>query len=342
MTWLYPIRRAMMNAVIYLVFGVVWILTSDSVVELLVSSGPMMTRVQSFKGIAFVIASAVVIFLLVRRELQRVHRAEEELRRENATRRQAEEDLRALSRDLEQRVAQRTAQLEAVNEELEAFSYSVSHDLRAPLKTTDAYIEMLLDDMGNTLDPEVVRRLGVLRERTGDMARRIDDLLVLSRLGRKEMTKTDIDMNLLVTDIVDLLEEAHPDRRISFTAGPLPRALGDPGLVRVVLENLLTNAVKYTAPRGIARIDVRGRTENGQAVYSVDDNGVGFDARHADKVFNAFERLHSDADFEGSGIGLALVQRIVTRHGGQTWAEAEAGKGATFHFSLPLADRNSV
>ena len=341
MTWLHPFRRALMNAVIYLVFGVVWILASDSVVELFVYPGPMMTLVQSFKGIAFVVASAVVIFLLMRRELRRVHSAEEELRRENATRKKAEEDLRALSQDLEKRVARRTAQLETVNRELEAFSYSISHDLRAPLKTTDAYIQMLLDDMRDTLDPEVERRLGVLRERTADMARRIDDLLVLSRLGRKEITETGIDMNLLVTDIMDLLEEAHPDRRISFTAGPLPHALGDPGLVRVVLENLLSNAVKYTAPRGIARIDVRGRLENGHAVYTIDDNGVGFDTHYADKVFNAFERLHNAEDFEGTGIGLALVQRIVARHGGKSWAEAETGKGATFHFTLPPANGSS-
>ena len=327
MTWLHPFRRAMMNALIYLVFGVIWILASDSVVGILVSPGPTMTLVQSFKGIAFVAASAAVIFLLMRRELRRVHSVEEELR--------------ALSRDLENRVARRTAQMEAMNRELEAFSYSVSHDLRAPLKSSDAYIQMLLDDMGAALDPEVVRRLGVLRERTGDMARRIDDLLVLSRLGRKEIAETGIDMSLLVTDIMDLLEEANPDRRISFTAGPLPRALGDPGLVRVVLENLLSNAVKYTAPRGIARIDVRGRLENGHAVYTVDDNGVGFDAQYADKVFNAFERLHSDKEYEGTGIGLALVQRIVARHGGKSWAEAETGKGATFHFTLPPATGSS-
>lgn len=335
---LHPFRRPLMNAFIYLAFGVIWILASDTVVDLLVPAGPMTTRVQSFKGIAFVIASAAVIFILVQRELSRVRRAEEELRRENATRRQAEKELRDLSHDLEERVAERTAQLEVANNELEAFSYSVSHDLRAPLKSVDNYTELLLEEFGDTLDPEVVRRIGVMRDRTGDMTRRIDDLLVLSRLGRHEMRRGPIDMNLLVTDIMEILEEGNTGRRIEFTAGPLPGATGDAGLIRVVLENLLANAVKYTTPRDISRIDVRGRTEDGRGIYSISDNGVGFDPQHADKVFAPFERLHNTNQFEGSGIGLAMVQRIVTRHGGEVWAEAAPDRGAVFHFSLPATE----
>lgn len=341
MSTLPPFRRPLLNALIYLAFGVAWILGTDALVGLVVPSGPMMTSVQSFKGIAFVIASAAVIFILVQRELGRVRRAEEELRREIDHRRQAEEQLRSLSHELEERVASRTAQLETVNAELEAFSYSISHDLRAPLKAVDSYIQMLFDDFGETLEPEITRRIGVLRDSTNDMTRRIDDLLVLSRLGRREMTEAVVDMNLLATDIMEILENANPDRLIEFTAGPLPDTFGDPGLIRVVLENLLTNAVKFTMPREIARIDVRGRTENDLCIYSVSDNGVGFAPQYGDKAFQVFQRLHSADEFEGTGIGLALVQRIVTRHGGKAWAEAEIGQGATFHFSLPAARKSA-
>jgi PAS domain S-box-containing protein len=249
--------------------------------------------------------------------------------------RQASEELAALNAELEERVTARTAELEAANRELEAFSYSVSHDLRAPLRSVDGFSKILLQDHGEQLDAEARRVLGVVVRNVGQMGRLIDDLLAFSRVSRKELERQPVDMDRLARSVSEELRAAEPERAIEVDIGPLGGTLGDPGLLRQVWANLLGNAFKFTRPAGRPRIEVSSEQVDGDCRYTVNDNGVGFDPAYADNLFKPFQRLHPTAEFEGTGIGLAIVARIVLRHGGRVWAEGEPGAGATFGFSLP-------
>lgn len=257
---------------------------------------------------------------------------------------------------LERRVAERTAeldaarreieerarQLEAVNKELESFSYSVSHDLRAPLRHIHGYAEMLAGDAGSRLSEEAKRCLQVISEASAEMAQLIDDLLAFSRMGRAEMHETEVDLDELVRGAIQGLEVATRGRNIRWSIGPLPRVRGDPSMLKQVYANLLGNAVKYTGPRDPAVIEVGyAQAEDDREVLFVKDNGVGFDMQYADKLFGVFQRLHGADEFEGTGVGLASVRRIIGRHGGRVWAEASPGKGASFYFTLKAstADR---
>jgi signal transduction histidine kinase len=257
------------------------------------------------------------------------------LAREVAERSRAEQEILRLNAELEDRVHRRTAQLESANRELEAFSFSVSHDLRAPLRHIDGYAHMLQEDAVGRLNGDMQRYLDTIRDSARRMGALIDELLAFSRLGRQPLERTAIDMNVLVEHMLHEMHGGRPNHsRVQVAA--LPSVHGDPALLRQVWINLLSNALKYSAKRGdAAEVEVSGEREGDVIRYRVRDNGVGFDMRYVDKLFGVFHRLHSQEEFEGTGVGLAIVQRIVTRHGGRVWADGELGRGATFTFELP-------
>lgn len=257
----------------------------------------------------------------------------------------AADEIRALNEGLEQRVAERTrellrvnAELEATNRELESFSYSASHDLRAPLRAIEQLTGLILADHGEAMPPEAHRYLGLIRRSTERMSMLIEDLLRFAKTARQPLHRTRVDVNALVRHCLDECAAEIERRAIDVRIEPLPDCDADPGLLRQVYANLIGNAVKYTRRQAAARIRIgSARDEAGRCVYSVSDNGAGFDMRQAERLFGVFQRLHSGAEFEGSGVGLAIVHRIVSRHGGEVWAESQPDRGSTFHFTLEEA-----
>ena len=237
-------------------------------------------------------------------------------------------------RRAEQALQRRTNELDAVNKELEAFSYSVSHDLRAPLRSVDGFSQALLEDYGSKLDEEgneFLRRVRAASQRMGQL---IDDLLDLARVTRGEMNAETVDISALARSIVAEFRQNEPERQVDVVISDDLVAEGDERLLRVALENLLGNAWKYTGKNQDARIELGFVDHDGEAAYFVRDDGIGFDMTYADKLFGAFQRLHATSEFDGTGIGLATVQRIILRHGGRVWAESAVGEGATFYFTL--------
>lgn len=237
--------------------------------------------------------------------------------------------------DLESKVTERTVQLESVNKELEAFSYSVSHDLRTPLRAVNGYSIMLKEDYEDKLDAEGVRIIDNIIKNAKTMGQLIDELLAFSRLGKKELAFSKVEMKPLAQSVIEELLENGTKEKYRIGIGPLPSSNADRTLIKQVLMNLVGNAIKYSSRKENPAIEIGAQEESKRVVYFVKDNGVGFDMAYAGKLFGVFQRLHSQEEFEGTGVGLALVKRVIDKHGGQVWAEAEENKGATFYFSLP-------
>lgn len=251
-------------------------------------------------------------------------------------RERTDQQIRKFNEDLEQRVRDRTVELEAANRELEAFSYSVSHDLRAPIRHINGFCSILMEDFGAELSPGATGYLQKVREAANRMGCLVDDLLRLAQVSRQELRLEETDLGLSVRQVLNELAADSTDRKIDWKVGPLPTVICDAGLVKQVFSNLMGNAIKYTRGRENAVIEIGQEESAGVRALFVRDNGAGFDMQDAGKLFGAFQRLHRQDEFEGTGIGLATVHRILEKHGGRIWAQAELGKGAVFYFTLRL------
>jgi PAS domain S-box-containing protein len=255
-------------------------------------------------------------------------------------RKNAEFQIKKLNEELEVRVIQRTELLEAANKELEAFSYSVSHDLRAPLRSVHSFTKILMEEYEDKLDAEGKRICGIISSSATQMGGLIDDLLNFSRIGRSSLNQGMIDMNSLSAMVFTDLSNEMEKSRTNLKIGKLHRVYGDQSLIKQVWNNLISNALKYSSKEITPEISIGSSKEGEMITYFIKDNGVGFDMQYVHKLFGVFQRLHSEAEFEGNGVGLAIVQRVIVKHGGKVWAEGDIGKGATFYFALPVQDIN--
>jgi light-regulated signal transduction histidine kinase (bacteriophytochrome) len=319
----WPLRVALA----YLVFGILWIFFSDRAQFWLGIDVASALRFQTAKGWLFVMGSAVLIFVLlsvVQRRNQAVLAALLESRNE----------VSRINAELEQRVIERTHQLEAANRELEAFAYAVSHDLRAPLRSLSGFSQILRETMPPGLDDKSLHYLSRIHDASLKMSGLIEDLLSLSRVSRTALTPTSVDLTQLWEDAAVVIRERYPGREVSLTVQPNLTVMGDLRLLRIALENLLDNAWKYSSVRTLAQITIGAEQRDGQCVYFIRDNGIGFDMAYANKLFWPFQRLHTESQFPGTGIGLVTVQRIVIMHGGRIWADAAPDRGATFFFTV--------
>jgi light-regulated signal transduction histidine kinase (bacteriophytochrome) len=311
---------------IYLAFGALWIFLTDRLLIWLRLDPELILKLQMTKGWVFVGGSALLLYVLLRRQQRRDRAALSALR-------DSQDEVRRANSGLEQRVAERTRQLEAANRELESFAYAVSHDLRAPLRSLAGFSQILQESAAD-LDEKSRHYLTRIQEASQRMSSLIDDLLGLSRISRAEFNARALNLSEIGAEAAAAVRERYAARDVELTIAPGMNVTGDARLLRIALENLLDNAWKYTAHAAPARVTVGLRQEPDGPVYFVSDNGIGFDMSYAGKLFVPFQRLHTDTEFPGSGIGLVTVQRIIARHGGRIWAEARPGEGATFSFTL--------
>lgn len=242
--------------------------------------------------------------------------------------------IRESNKYLEEVISVRTSELRSINEELESFTYTVSHDLRAPLRAIDGFSRVLLEDYGDKFDDQGKMYLEIIKNNVEKMGQLIDDLLTLSRIGRHDTRTSDFDPTPLIQNIFDDYKQANPNSNVSLTLEPIPRIKGDQELLKHVFTNLIDNAIKYSSKEKEPKIKVCATVENGETVIAFSDNGVGFDMEYADKMFGIFERLHSVKEFDGTGVGLAIAKRIIQKHDGEIWADSSPGNGATFYFKL--------
>lgn len=277
---------------------------------------------------------AIALALLTQRRKRDLESANRQLQDEIKERVRAEEEVKSLNADLERRVAERTVALQEANRELESFSYSVSHDLRAPLRHISAFSKILAEEASARLDASGQHYLDRIQDGARHMGQLVDDLLRLGHISRQEIVSRPADMGSVLADALREVQTEAQGRRIEWRVRSMPTIQCDPGLMKVVFTNLLSNAVKYTRLREDAIIEVGQMAQNGECVFFVRDNGTGFDPRYTHKLFGVFQRLHSSETFDGTGVGLATVQRIIHRHGGRVWAEGELDRGATFFFTL--------
>ena len=284
--------------------------------------------VATYSAFLFILAGLLYV------TYQSIIQALAQARKEVQNRRYAEAQIRLMNAELDQRVHQRTAQLEALNQELETFSYSVSHDLRSPLRSIIGYTQILLEDYAVSLDPDACELLEKVVASGSKMNQLIDELLNFSRLQQTQLNITEVNTSELVNNVIESFALETNHRQIEWIIADLPPLQADPLLLEQVYVNLIDNAIKYTRERAEARIELNCRIESDENIFFVRDNGAGFDMRYADRLFGVFQRLHNDAEFEGIGIGLATVQRILMRHNGRIWAEAEPNQGATFYFTI--------
>jgi light-regulated signal transduction histidine kinase (bacteriophytochrome) len=241
----------------------------------------------------------------------------------------------SFSQNLEQKVKDRTIELEVANKELEAFSYSISHDLRAPLRAIHGYVNILSEEYANVLDDEARRLMSIIMGNAKKMGQLIDDLLAFSKLGKKELVKANVSMKDIVTSLWEELSKGEGDRKIELVLNNLPEVFADSNTIHQVWANLISNALKYTRNKERAIVEIGSEEKEQEIIYYVKDNGAGFDMAYYNKLFGVFQRLHSYKEFEGTGVGLAIVQRIIFRHGGRVWAQGKVDEGATLYFSLP-------
>jgi light-regulated signal transduction histidine kinase (bacteriophytochrome) len=314
-------------ALIYLAVGAVWIFCSDRVLERMHLSGAQQLDLQTYKGWLFVLGSGLMLYVLLKRYKRKTLAATTELL-------ESQQQVRRMNAELEQRVAERTRQLESANRELEAFAYAVSHDLRAPLRSMSGFSQILHDSAPAELDDKSRHYLRRIHDASVRMSTLIEDLLSLSRIHRSELVRRPVDLSQIAAESGATVRERYPGREVELTIEPGMTVNGDTRLLRIAMENLLDNAWKYSAGATRAKIVVGSQPAPEGRAYFVSDNGVGFDMQYASKLFGPFQRLHSEAQFPDSGIGLVTVQRILARHGGRVWAQAEPDRGATFHFTL--------
>jgi light-regulated signal transduction histidine kinase (bacteriophytochrome) len=314
-------------ALIYVVCGALWIFFTDRLLVWLHLSPELILRLQTAKGWLFVVGSAILLYVVLRSYERRGGDAMAALVR-------SRNEVRCANAELEHRVVERTRQLEAANRELEAFAYAISHDLRAPLRSMSGFSQILQENAPPGLDEKSRHYLQRIHDASMRMSGLIDDLLNLSRIGRSELTARPISLSQVAAEAAAAVRERHPKRDVQLEVAPGLEVNADPRLLRIALENLLSNAWKYTARASPARVSVGVQAGEHGPVYFVRDNGVGFDIKYADKLFVPFQRLHPETEFPGSGIGLVTVQRIIARHGGRVWADAKPDEGATFYFTL--------